>query len=642
MSSSSNLDNDMQPPPKRQRILAEGTFVSPGSKKSRPISSPFHRKTASATSSSSMLPIKNLSGGGPIFTSVQEIDGCSSIESALGVPRTILFRQVGGDKKEAENSNNSKEGRRRLRPLLSRQEAEQFLRLTLLAQEIDVLVDLSETVLARRQFARRFRREVLMHQDTNDLASNDRLWKNPWLATLGPILDVLENGQPNPTIENSYASKNQHPDSQKDVLHYIHNELTRLYETLQACEVYELERAAEQNRSLVASLTDILGYTLDNDAHDNDSDNGRASAVRNLAREKLALSKLQDLLAKRVRSLLIVLCHSPTTSNIQSNRVVDNGAKRDADDYSKRSDRIERKQILFEEQSSASVDESTKSIGDNKDDDDDEPSILSLEEILIPLEVVCKEFFVEGDPKSTTTMETRSSKENNSFRDISSNKLKDNQISIFPNPTPREKKQPIPIPVQETGLDQTTNEPSELKPGISRSSQSKPPAPPDSTEDPDTMPKVALEASQRTVGAATTILTLSGNAKQDIGPHESATGQPEFWEEDSDRDATIPTEPVLSQRAAGAAVTMMQLASKTTDQDDGTESQINGDNKARNSNGTIEQYPGNDDGSFIDDPPSDGEDEYVDTNNEEEITPRKDEKKNVDIFDVVDVLTPQS
>ncbi len=576
MSSSSNLDkNDMQPPPKRQRILPQGSFASPGSAQSRPMPSLCHRKTASVSSPSL--------DSGLQFTDVQEIDGFSSIESALGVPTRILFRRVGGDRKEGEStsdgkhSSNKKISRRRLRPLLSRQEAEQFLRLTLLAQEIDALVDLSETVLSRRQFARRFRRQVLMQRDAND---KDRPWKNPWLATLGPILDVLEKRQSNPSIENQYAS-DQQPNPQGDTLHYINHELTRLYHALQACGVYELERAAEQNRSLAASLTDILGYTLDND---DDNDNGRTSAVRNLAREKRSLSKLQDLLAKRVRSLLIVLCHSRSTWSAKSNHASDNEAKMG-------DDRIDRKQILFDEQlSSPSVDGNTERIAGNKNNKvgyDDESSILWLEEILVPLEVVCDELFDKADPKVTaSTTAARIHNENDNVSDHCADDLEDNQIY--------------------------------------------------------------LEASQRTVGAATTILSLSGNTKEDIDSHDQGTAQPSVGEEASDRDTMTTSEPLLSQSAVGAAATMMELSTKMAERDDVTKSQSNGDNKAGTGNGTnrnhphTQQNPGNDDGSFIDDPPSDGEDEYVETTIEEEATPSKNAKNSVGIFDVVDVLTPQS
>ena len=570
MSSSSNLDkNDMQPPPKRQRILPQGSFASPGSAQSRPMPSPCHRKTASASSSSP--------DSGPIFTDVLEIDGCSSIESALGVPTRILFRRVGGDRKEAENtsdgeqSSNKKESRRRLRPLLSRQEAEQFLRLTLLAQEIDVLVSLSETVLSRRQFARRFRRQVLMQRDAND---KDRPWKNPWLATLGPILDVLEKRQSNPSIKNQYAS-DQQPNPHGDILHYINHELTRLYHALQSCGVYELERAAEQNRSLVASLTDILGYTLDND---DDNDNGRTSAVRNLAREKRSLSKLQDLLAKRVRSLLIVLCHSRSTWTAKTNYAGDNGAKMG-------DDRIDRKQILFDEQlSSPSVDGNTEGIAGNKNNevgDDDESSILSIEEFLVPLEVVCDGLFDKADPKISAT---RTHDENGNVSDHCADEFEESQIY--------------------------------------------------------------LEASQRTVGAATTILSLSGNTKEDVDSYDKATSQPSLGEEASDRDTMTTSKCLLSQSAVGAAATMMELSTKMAERDDVTKSQSNGDKEAGTSNGTnrnhphTQQHPGNDDGSFIDDPPSDGEDEHVETTIEEEATPSKNAKSSVGIFDVVDVLTP--
>eukprot|EP00536_Pseudo-nitzschia_multiseries_P001925 jgi/Psemu1/283357/fgenesh1_pg.25_\ len=364
-------DRDQPPPHKRQRVLSEGT-EDPLGPSASPSSS---NETSRNTPGDPVMPPPLSIDTGPIFTDVDDlIHGCSSVESVLGVPAQILFRQVGGDRNGIMNTKDEKGvvlGRRRRRPLLTRQEVEQFLRLTLLAQEIDVLLDLSETVLSRRRFARRFRRDVLMQRqsETRGSSSSDATWKNPWLITLGPILDVLEQRQPQqnslrrPLEQQQQVplyqtlSDPQHNKPRQDILQHVHEQMTRLCHELQACGVYELERSAEQNRSLVASLTDIVGYENGEGEAQQEglSDTGQTSAVRILAREKHALSKLQDHLSKRVRSMLTSLCFSPVSTTRVSNGtngdggIVERNGKDNDNDNTNSS-----KQILFDDRVSSS------------------------------------------------------------------------------------------------------------------------------------------------------------------------------------------------------------------------------------------------------------------------------------------------
>ena len=587
MSSPMNQErNEMLPPPKRQRTLPGGNHASQRSTQSRSVSAQSSREANGSSSalSSSRAINSPLNNDGAIFTNVQEIDGGSSIEAALGVPSRILFRQVGGDCKESESVGGNKSlNRRRLRPLMSRQEAEQFLRLTLLAQEIDILVDLSETVLEKRQFARRFRRDVLMQDSTKSTPNKDQPWKNPWLSTLGPILDVLEQRKAPPSNLNPTISNTQQ-NSPEDILHYIHNELTRLYHALQTCGIYELERSAEQNRSLVASLTDILGYTVDTDVG---TENGRTSAVANLAKEKESLSKLQDLLAKRVRSLLVVLCHSNTTSTKESNDASDDGEKMGAQG-------IHNQQILFDEQlSSPSGDGDTENTKESKNNDDS--SILSLEEILKPLEVVCDELF--GQPNNDTTPTTASKQNETENGDDKS------------------------LEVEATNGDFAAVE--------------------TMGEDPDPMAMVPLEMSQRTVGAAATILSLASDPKQDVvdGNENDTIQTATFSETNLNHSYTRSMgEPEASQRAVGAANTMVALATKPNDVRNNGDTRTVSTSTTNRSDPNTPQHRGDDDDSYIEDPPSDGETE---TNE----SPKKDDATSngrVGIFDVVDVLTPAS
>jgi hypothetical protein len=621
------------------------------------MSPPRRRNTTDNISSPPVASTRSPEDSGPIFTDVQEIDGCSSIESALGVPSTILFRRVGGERKVPEGDNHAKdntgktssnnERRRRSRPLLSRQEAEQFLRLTLLAQEIDVLVDLSEAVLSRREFARRFRRDVLMQQNAGAYASNENAWKNPWLAPLGPILDVLEQRQsrnsdePNRYQSHNFAS-NPRRNNPESILHHVNNELTRLYHELQACGVYELERSAEQNRSLVASLTDILGYNnddLDGDGQgDDNNDSGRTSAVRQLAREKQSLSKLQDLLAKRVRSLLVVLCHSRTTTTID-------GDKMDVD--ADNDDNV-RNQILFDEQtSSTSNDTNTDNVGidmspsptkkasheEDKDDenkvgDDDKSNILSLEEILIPLEVVCEKLFGSPDPNnlSATVERTHGGTVSENF----DNKAQDEMRTSCSVPTRKQKATTNETPPSRADEIGTTMTMTGNKFASDRT-----------VEDLDPKTPITMEASQRTAGAAATIMALSGKDELSLTANQKETIQPGPENNSFDLETMITVE--ASQRTVGAAATMMTLGNKAG-HDSGSERNAfqesqNNHNRDETVNGTHphdQQYCVNDDDSFIDDPPSDGEEEKKATGFEDNA------KSDVGIFDVVDVLTPQS
>ncbi len=630
MSSPKNHEqSEMLPPPKRQRTLPGGNLASQRSTQSRSVSAPYSHKIKDSSSALSPLRAVNCHSNddGSIFTNVQEIDGGSSIEAALGVPSRILFRQVGGDCKENVGGKDNKSlNRRRLRPLLSRQEAEQFLRVTLLAQEIDVLVDLSETVLEKRQFARRFRRDVLVQGSKASTRDKDRTWKNPWLTTLGPVLDVLEQRKAHPSNQNQIMSNPQH-NSPGDILHYIHNELTRLYHALQTCGIYELERSAEQNRSLVASLTDILGYALDTDGQADGRENGRTSAVRNLAREKESLAKLQDLLAKRVRSLLVVLCHSNTVSTTESSDASDDGDKMGAQVDSG----IHNQQILFDEQlSSPSRDGDTDNHKTPTDNDDS--SILSLEEILKPLEVVCDELFDQPDNDTTATTASKQTENENDNDHEKSSEVekapKDNQQNVHEDTSSGSL-----LLNPAASASNTTNGEFVLRESME--------------EDPNPMEIVPLEMSQRTVGAAATILSLASDPKQDIvDTYENTTTQNNTFSEKNLNHSNkgITGEPEASQRAVGAANTMMALATKTGLANKPNEVPKNGNSRTFSNSTTNRSDPqtpphrGDDDDSYIEDPPSDGEMGNNESIKKHEAT----SNGRVGIFDVVDVLTPAS
>uniref|UniRef100_A0A6U9X154 Uncharacterized protein n=1 Tax=Pseudo-nitzschia australis TaxID=44445 RepID=A0A6U9X154_9STRA len=631
------------PPHKRQRVLPEGTGGSSG-----PTLSPSSGNETSCNPSgdSAMAPPRSVDNG-PIFTDVEDVvDGYSSVESVLGVPTQILFRQVGGDGKNKDGKNNGTRRKRR-RPLLTRQEMEQFLRLTLLAQEIDVLVDLSETVLSRRRFARRFRHDILMQRDpgvsessSSALSSPDIPWKNPWLITLGPILDVLEQRQrqPDPSrrlMEQKYQQKRQqdplyntlsnpqHNTARQDVLHHVHEQIMRLCHELQACGVYELERSAEQNRSLVASLTDIVGYDIDNgcgqDEGENENETGRTSAVRILAKEKHALSKLQDHLSRRVRSFLASLCFSPVSTTTDSSgssgdceKVGDNDNDDDNDNN--------RKKMLFEDQLSSSStvvrtggsnrngsdkdNDNDKKLAaksshcdDNVDDDDDGSSLMSLEETMIPLEVICRKLFEGVALKPTLTSATSTPMVRDSNDKVEKDAISHNSSDPIQKERQRKQQQ------QKTTLSRTGNDStSSLRPN----------------GDPGTtiMGINTTEASQNTVGAAAVMMTFA--TKTNIEPNPPCHEQSKAIR--SDMHGSI------ENHNREVAI--------------GNSSKKNKSCKLRHSGNDDD-----DDGSFVEDPPSDKEEDKNDDDgnkNQYGTNKKNATTKNMGIFDVVDVLTPSS
>ena len=109
--------------------------------------------------------------------------------------------------------------------------------------------------------------------------------------------------------------------------------------------------------------------------------------------------------------------------------------------------------------------------------------------------------------------------------------------------------------------------------------------------------------------------------------------------------------PEASQRTVEAGITMMKLAKdmgilptaheKTTTERDNV---IDRENKPESKGTTkTKQYSCDDNDSFVDDPPSVGEERYDENTNKNLSADYRNSTKNtVGIFDVVDVLTPQS
>jgi hypothetical protein len=167
--------------------------------------------------------------------------GIFSVETMLSVPTDIIFRKV-------QN-----------KPLLTRTEGQCFLRITMLAQELDALVDLTERMLHQRRQSRELR------QTLGD-------YSNPSLRPLAVLTRVIE-GQATPALVD------------------VQQAMSKLMMELSSCSAL-LRQSAEQNWSMNESLLDAMGGTL------------AAHNSRMLARDKRNTAELEEEIAKRIDALL--------------------------------------------------------------------------------------------------------------------------------------------------------------------------------------------------------------------------------------------------------------------------------------------------------------------------------------------------
>ena len=305
---------------------------------------------------------------------------CTSVESVLGVPSNILFRRVAGR-----------------RPLLTRPEVEKFLRVTLLAQEIDVLVRLSSKVLERHRFSKTIRHHVLLQRDTKDESVGDDPipWTNPYLTPIVIILDVLE-GQQILSHELPKTERNNH----RDILWHINNQLMRLcHELLNFC-VPDLENSADQNKECFMPMTA---------EYDEDGSNKKPSSVQMLAQEKIALSELQEYLSKKIRLFLKIFRFR------HENDAVEKFTEKKGKDSPLLSPSFGKQNLSVictddnGSRLSSSCLSSPVSTGANitsiraggcnmdKSNDDESCCLLSLEEIMTPITMYCEKLFSSSD-----------------------------------------------------------------------------------------------------------------------------------------------------------------------------------------------------------------------------------------------------
>ncbi|CAJ1930317.1 unnamed protein product [Cylindrotheca closterium] len=212
-------------------------------------------------------PTSTVSGSLPMSTQ-------QSIESLLSIPVAVVFRTCSSQKG---------------RPLLTRAEAECFLRISFLAQEIDTLVGSSESLFLQQQYYSQYTRDLLSSslssssqpssssQNSHAPSENQNTTRtqtvyplNPMLRPLLPILNFLQEKSA-PTLQR------------------IHQTLSHLSAELIGCSSI-LRQSAEQNWTMADAL----------DAMQQDStEEGPA-----LSDEKRKVADLEEELCQRIERVV--------------------------------------------------------------------------------------------------------------------------------------------------------------------------------------------------------------------------------------------------------------------------------------------------------------------------------------------------
>jgi hypothetical protein len=196
--------------------------------------------------------------------SEETLEPASSVAEILSVPLSVIFR-------EAPQPILSASQQRRRKPLLSRAEAQTFLTITMLAQEMDSLVSASAAAFTQKLAYKSFSRRV---QNVD----------HPFLRPLLPLLHVLSDQVPG------------------ESLLQIQNELNRVVADLQAA-AFSLRQFSEQNWTLSESLMDA-------------GTNGSF-----LAEQKKHLSDIQEETCNRIDALLQNETISPPSASTTSSVV---------------------------------------------------------------------------------------------------------------------------------------------------------------------------------------------------------------------------------------------------------------------------------------------------------------------------------
>ena len=198
-----------------------------------------------------------------------------SMESLLAVPPEILYGTVGPppSRTDSSRSMNGKPNSRR-RALLTGSEAEHFLNITCIAQELDVLAEVAEHALEQQRYCREYKQKIL------ELKNN-----NPFLLPLVPIVHFLEK-------------------QVKPELQYIQQRISTLLQDL-SVSASTLRQLAEQNWTLSDSLLQAFDCTTTTTTVASYQQNGQS-----LIEEKQHLAELEEEVVSRIEILITMTYRS--------------------------------------------------------------------------------------------------------------------------------------------------------------------------------------------------------------------------------------------------------------------------------------------------------------------------------------------
>jgi hypothetical protein len=282
---------------------------------------------------------------------VDSSDVCSfssfpCMEDLLGLPVEILFRQIRTNKGGVKSGGG--------KPLMTRLEAGTFVKITLLAQELDILIQLTERVAKQQVQYKQLYDTIVVGVRRNNKVS----CVNPWLTPLLPLMysllhpippsqaalteniDTVDHKAATETVatavaaedeaekegdddDSSSSSSNNKNAPVSSTMYDINASITQLVISLQDCSE-QLMQASEQNWALVDSLMDII----DNNDGEDDDTTVMMNPTLILAKEKQALAELQEHVAQRIDAILMQQYdtddihpnnHSTTTKEMNNN-----------------------------------------------------------------------------------------------------------------------------------------------------------------------------------------------------------------------------------------------------------------------------------------------------------------------------------
>ncbi|KAL3945352.1 MAG: hypothetical protein SGBAC_000557 [Bacillariaceae sp.] len=161
-----------------------------------------------------------------------------SIESLLSIPVAVVFRTCF-----------SQEGR----PLLTRTEAECFLRISFLAQEIDTLMGSSESIFLQQRYYSHYTQDLLLPSSANSTPSQPSASLNAASSQTSTNTRTMTHYLLHPMLRPLLSIVNSLQDKSTPTLQQIHQTLSHLSAELIGCASV-LRQSAEQNWTMADAL----------------------------------------------------------------------------------------------------------------------------------------------------------------------------------------------------------------------------------------------------------------------------------------------------------------------------------------------------------------------------------------------------